>query len=394
MAVDDLWFHSRPGPDGKRQPAKRHGRGKRWRVRYVDDQGRDRVRLFATKGPAEVFDASVRTDVNRGLYVDPAGGRETVKSYGARWSAAQLYRPGTADRVERAMRLHINPVLGSYPLARVRPSTVQSWVKGLDLAPSSARVVFSVLATLFGAAVRDRLIAVSPCTGITLPELPDADHAILTPAQVRAAAERIAARYRAAVWLGAGCGLRVSEVLGLEAGHVDYLRREVHVVQQLGKLSGEAPHLAPPKTRTSRRTVELPAVVAEALARHVELYQPAAVEISDRTDPRRERIRPAELLFTADGEPVTRSTFGHAWHVTRGPGGLTPGTGFHALRHYFATLLITSGASVKTVQLALGHSSPMVTLNTYVGLWPDAVDRTRNLVDAAFADSARAVASC
>lgn len=42
-----------------------------------------------------------------------------------------------------------------------------------------------------------------------------------------------------------------------------------------------------------------------------------------------------------------------------------------------------SGASVKTVQMALGHSTPTVTLNTYVGLWPEQLECTRNLVDAA-----------
>ena len=63
--------------------------------------------------------------------------------------------------------------------------------------------------------------------------------------------------------------------------------------------------------------------------------------------------------------------------------GLPKGTGLHVLRHYFASLLIENGASVKTVQMALGHSSPTITLNTYVHLWPDVVDRTRSLVDAA-----------
>jgi hypothetical protein len=33
------------------------------------------------------------------------------------------------------------------------------------------------------------------------------------------------------------------------------------------------------------------------------------------------------------------------------------------------------------VQLALGHSTPTVTLNTYVHEWPDVLDRTRSLVD-------------
>jgi hypothetical protein len=38
---------------------------------------------------------------------------------------------------------------------------------------------------------------------------------------------------------------------------------------------------------------------------------------------------------------------------------------------------------VKTVQLALGHATPTITLNTYVGEWPEAVDRTRAILDAA-----------
>jgi integrase len=60
----------------------------------------------------------------------------------------------------------------------------------------------------------------------------------------------------------------------------------------------------------------------------------------------------------------------------------------HGLWHYFATLLIHNGPAVKTVQPALGHSSPMITLNTYAHEWPDALDRTRALVDAALGPTA------
>jgi integrase len=58
---------------------------------------------------------------------------------------------------------------------------------------------------------------------------------------------------------------------------------------------------------------------------------------------------------------------------------------FHDLRHFAASDLIASGASVKTVQHFLGHASAKVTLDTYAHLWPDDEDRTRNALDSALA---------
>ena len=62
--------------------------------------------------------------------------------------------------------------------------------------------------------------------------------------------------------------------------------------------------------------------------------------------------------------------------------GLPPRTGSHALRHYYASLLIRHSESVKTVQARLGHASASETLDTYSHLWPDSDDRTREAVDA------------
>lgn len=61
--------------------------------------------------------------------------------------------------------------------------------------------------------------------------------------------------------------------------------------------------------------------------------------------------------------------------------GIPKGTGFHALRHYYASLLIRHGESVKVVQARLGHASAAETLDTYSHLWPDSEDRTRSAVD-------------
>ena len=53
----------------------------------------------------------------------------------------------------------------------------------------------------------------------------------------------------------------------------------------------------------------------------------------------------------------------------------------HSLRHYYASRLIRSGCSVKSVQARLGHATAAETLDTYSHLWPDDEDQTRAAVD-------------
>jgi integrase len=60
--------------------------------------------------------------------------------------------------------------------------------------------------------------------------------------------------------------------------------------------------------------------------------------------------------------------------------GLPTGSGMHALRDYYASLLIRHGESVKTVQARLGHASAVETLDAYSHLWPDSDDRTREAI--------------
>lgn len=392
MPVDDLWYLSDKDDAGKRVKSSRYGRGKRYRVRYIDDAGEVRQPLFEKKPAAELFDANVRADISRGLYVDPDAGRTTVREYGEKWRANLVHRGTTAERFESAFRLHVDPILGIRHIGAVRPSHIQSWVKNRSavLAPTTLRVVYGYLSAMFTAAVLDRAIGASPCQGIRLPDVEREDRFIPTPEQVHQLAAALPVPYRAMVYLAAGCGLRQGEAWGLEVDAVNFLRREIRVVQQLVQPSGRPPYLGPPKTATSRRTVEMGTVVGEALAYHFEVAPARAVEILDATDPRRLVRREAKLLFVNTvGDPLRRGyAWSKPWDVAIGSVPEVPDDfGYHGLRHYFATLLIHAGASVKTVQLALGHSKPSITLDMYTHEWPDALDRTRNLVDAALTGS-------
>jgi len=347
--------------------AKRNGK---YQAAYRGPDGRERTKTFDRKVDATAWLTSVEHSKLSGAYVDPSAGKVTFRDYAEQWRAVQIHRGSTATLVEQHLRLHIYPTLGGRPIAAVRPSEIQALVHGLGqrLSPSTVSVVYGRVAAVFGAAVRDRVVASSPCAGVKLPSAAASSQGIklLTLDQVLAMADAVPDRYRALIIAGAGLGLRPAELFGLAADRVDFLRRTVRVDQQLVRKTGGV-ELGPLKTPASYRTVPLPAVVGDALARHMAMYPPHPE---------------SGLIFTSGtGGPVWHRSFADVWSNARQragvPGWATP----HDWRHWYASALIQSGASVKTVQARLGHSSAVTTLNVYGHLWPDSDDATRAAID-------------
>lgn len=404
-------------------PSADHGKGKRWQVRWRDSSGKQCKENFAKRSQADVRCSTIEADLARGLYVDPAAGKESFRAVGERWRTSAVHRDGTASRVERALRRHIYPTFGDRPIVSIRPSEVQAWIKDRSkaLAPSTLRTTYAYLVTVMHTAVRDRIIAINPCTGIKVPEVRKVEIVPLHPDAVRALIGAAPDRYRAMILLAAASGLRQGEVFGLEVDCIDFLRREVIVRQQLVTPDKDAdapdeetpePYLGEPKTHESYRTVPLVGAAVDALAAHLQQYPVAPVDINDRTDPRKPRRRKAQLLFTSGrADVIKRGNWARVWGrmeikanaalakahaeaheawVQRGrPEGAAPapvyvpdGASMHDLRHFYASALIKHRESVKTVQRRLGHSKPSITLDTYTHLWPDDEDTTRAAVEA------------
>jgi len=339
-----------------------------WRVRYRTPDGASRSRTVARKVDAERFLTGVEHSKLSGAYVDRSAGMVTVGEYAERWRAVQVHRPSTAAQVESNLRRHVYPTLGERPIGSVRPSEVQAWVRSRTevLAPATVELAYRYVSAIFKAAVSDRLIAASPCVGVKLPKVERSQVEPLTVEQVAAVAEALPDRYRALVTLGAGTGLRQGEAFGVTVDRVDFLRRSLRVDRQLVLMPGGGPVFAPPKTEASRRTVPLPQVVVEALSAHLATYGSG----------------PDGLVFTSsEGCPIRRTRWSDTWRPAARAAGIPAGVGFHALRHFYASLLIRHGESVKVVQSRLGHASAAETLDTYSHLWPDSEDQTRAAID-------------
>jgi integrase len=361
------------------------GKPDQWDVRWRTPDGLSRRKRFTKKGEATTHRAKVDGALVENKYVDAAAGKVTFKAYAEDWRAGQVHRPTTQAHVETMLRRHAYPHLGDRALAAVRPSEVQAWVRLLSqtLAPATVGVAHGLVAAIYKSAVKDRLVAGSPCSDTTLPEA--APHLVepLTTEQVQALAEAVPAYYRAAVLLAAGTGLRQGEVFGLTVDRVDFLRKTMRVDRQLVTVAGRTPFLGPPKTKASHRTIPLPNVVVDALAAHLRDFPTTGQDVPVVLVGGREAgEQPVELFFTtAAGLPIRRTSFGNAWRAAVTSAKAPHGTGFHALRHYYASLLIRHGESVKVVQARLGHASAAETLDTYSHLWPDAEDRTRDAID-------------
>ena len=226
--------------------------------------------------------------------------------------------------------------------------------------------MYRIVASVFRAAVLDRVVAVSPCVSIRLPKVDRPKIQPLEVEQVAAVADAVPVRYRALVLLAAGSGLRVSEACGLTVDRVDFLRRTITVDRQLaGRTESGSPVFSPPKTPASNRVVPVGKVVIDALAAHIAEHGAS----------------PDGLVFTnPSDQAIVRTYFANVYALAAARAGVVGG--FHQLRHHFASTLIGAGCSIMAVQEALGHANASETLDTYSHLWPSDQDRIRDAVDA------------
>ncbi|MCX4735099.1 site-specific integrase [Streptomyces sp. NBC_01363] len=401
--IQDRWFKTETTADGKsiRVKTDRHGLGLRYRARYVGPDGTEKSKSFPDrqKRLAENWLTNVASDMSRGQYIDPRAARVTFKGYAEKWLKAHSADLSSQIVTEQRLRLHAFPILGSRPLDSFRPEHLRDLVSALEANPgvsgAYARNIYGDVRAVLSAAVDDGLLPRNPCSAKSVrpPAVERRRVAPWLPSQVQAVRRALPARYRTMVDTGAGCGLRQGEIVGLAEDALDFEGGILRVVRQVKLIQGKAV-FAPPKCN-KERDVPLPSSVAEALRVHMDAYKPVAVTLPWRK-PDGPKVT-ARLLFTNTANGVVwRSNFNiQEWKPALALAGLIPGArggkydsarehGMHALRHFYASVLLDAGESIKAVSQYLGHTDPALTLRVYAHLMPSSQERTRNAIDGLF----------
>ncbi|MEV5675400.1 tyrosine-type recombinase/integrase [Streptomyces sp. NPDC052179] len=391
--IQDRWYKTETTSDGKTSRTKtdRHGTGLRYRARYIGPNGTEKSKSFPDKQKrlADQWLNETAADMARGHYVDPDAGKVTFGQYAIKWMSTQMTDPATRESVEMRLRLHAIPHLGQRSLASFNPTHLRQWIRTLEdagLSPAYRRGIFAHVSTVFTAAVEDRLIHSNPCSARSV-KAPRLDPRKVKPwpaDRVMAVRAALPERYRVLVEPAAGCGLRQGEVFGLAVEDVDFLGGVVHVVRQV-KLLRNRPVFAPPKGG-KERDVPLPDSVADALRAH--LVKHPAKEITLPWKSADGRPATATLiLYSPEGLSLNRNRFNHrVWKPAVEAAGVPTvrDNGTHALRHFYASVLLDAGESIKALSEYLGRHDPGFTLRTYTHLMPASETRTRAAVDGVF----------
>jgi integrase len=210
--------------------------------------------------------------------------------------------------------------------------------------------------------MHDGVLGRNPCSRRTSPPMGKPKVYVATTEQVWAVHDAVPDHLRVAVLLGAFAGLRVAEVSGLRVSDVDFIRGVVYPRQQWPD--------KPLKTEGSDQPIPIPRDLALLLSASVQAY-PSGMMVTN--GPGTDQCGPwiIERAIRDAREKID---------------GLPEGFTFHDLCHYLASLLIASGADIKTVQPRMRHATAPTTLDTYGHLWPDADESTRTAIGAVIAE--------
>ncbi len=227
----------------------------------------------------------------------------------------------------------------AFTIAHINRELIQDWLvlgHSQGLAPATLARRLSSLKSLFSFALRQKICAENPASGIRAPKLgkrlPKTLPQQQTQALLASTNRKFDARELALLALLYGCGLRVSEVVGVNLSDLSMnFRSKVGEVRVLGKGNKE-------------RIVPLPEVAVSLIEQWL--------NVRGNLLPKEDALFINKFGRRLSVRSVQRMLKSRAME-TGADMSITP----HKLRHSFATDMLTGGANLRTIQQFLGHAS-------------------------------------
>lgn len=306
------------------------------------------VRDKRTKLLADLADGVVRPS-----------GRKTLGAWLDDWLAMKVPRlkPSTAARYA-VLVAQVKAELAGVQIAGLTPHHLEGFyakVQADGKSSSTARRLHTLIHGALRAAMRFGYLTRNVADLVDPPSDRPQQIRPLSAAEVRTvlrAAEGTPIRTLIAV--AVVTGMRIGELLALRWSDIDFAGQAIVVRRTVARLPNQGPVFSEPKSRASRRRIDVDAGTLIALRAHQRTQSPNELVFPD---PRR-------------GEVWHHQTLLGIWREVTKRAGLPGGVRLHDLRHTSATLALEAGINPKVVSERLGHASVALTLNTYSHVTP------------------------
>jgi len=273
------------------------------------------------------------------------------------YAIANRQKPSGIAAKRTILNLHLVAAFGAKRLDAITTDDVQKLKHRLrEHAPKTVNNVLTVLSVLLKKAVEWDVIDRVPCT-IRLVRAPKPSMGFYDFGEYERlldVAKEFGPTAHLVVLLGGEAGLRCGEMIGLEWGDVDLVKRQMCI--QRSEWRG---HVTAPKGGRLRY-VPMTARLASALRDH-------------------RHLKSARVLCLDDGSPLTQDVVGEYVRKAGKKAGL-PASGAHRLRHTFCSHLAMRGAPARAIQELAGHQD-LTTTQRYMHLSPSAVESAIRLLE-------------
>ena len=230
-----------------------------------------------------------------------------------------------------------------------------------NFAPQNVHHHYRTLNMIFSFAMKQEIIQKNPMDKVDKPKIPKKKVDALSQEEAVMffqALDSCPLDFRCMLHLFITTGLRRGECVGLKWRDIDEARSVVHVERNVIYTAQTGTIVNTPKTAASIRVVPLmdsTLSMLKSLKKQRQDENPAVI-LEDSF------IFPSRTDIFAPRKPSSVGCRVKRFMKANGLPDMSP----HDLRHSCATLLLSSGADIKSVQEILGHTNASTTLNFYV----------------------------
>ena len=283
--------------------------------------------------------------------------------------AKKNYKLMTLDTMKHIMK-RVNEELGHMRLSKINRRHIQSFINSLSdgnahykpLGAKTVRNYINYTSSIFEYAIRLDLISNNPCSKTDLPALKKVERDVYTLQEAQefidALRQKAPIVFQTYFILSIYGGLRRGELCGLTWDDIDFENEIITIDKALYHITKQGNKLDTPKSASSNRSLKLPSEIFGFFRKLKIFYDNEEQRLGSYWNDN-------DFVFKdEDGNslsPLKPNRWLHKFCEKENLKYVTP----HSFRHFCASLMIDSGANVKTVQACLGHSDASTTLNIY-----------------------------